>query len=203
MAVYKTSDSGLLTRREYTSFLAGNPKFIENSYESIATTTIGSGGAAFIEFSSIPQTYTHLQIRGISRADRSASFGTPLQLQFNSDTGSNYWQYHMLYGDGSVADSIVGNNTTQSVVGYSLGSTAIANTHAATIIDIVDYTSTNKYKVTRSFDGYDTNSTTGQITMVSSLWNSASAITSIKLFFAAGYNFLQYSQYALYGIKGN
>jgi hypothetical protein len=32
-------------------------------YESIATVTVGSGGAANVEFTSIPATYTHLQLR--------------------------------------------------------------------------------------------------------------------------------------------
>ena len=34
-------------------------------FESIATVTVGGGGAASIEFTSIPGTYQHLQIRGI------------------------------------------------------------------------------------------------------------------------------------------
>ena len=40
------------------------------SYESIQTVTVGLGGAANVEFTSIPATYTHLQIRGISKTDR-------------------------------------------------------------------------------------------------------------------------------------
>jgi hypothetical protein len=38
-----------------------------NSYESIATVTVGSGGASEVEFTSIPSTYTHLQIRALAR----------------------------------------------------------------------------------------------------------------------------------------
>jgi hypothetical protein len=35
-------------------------------FESIATVTVGGGGAANVEFTSIPATYTHLQLRIIS-----------------------------------------------------------------------------------------------------------------------------------------
>jgi len=46
---------------------------VPNSYESIASVTVGSGGAANVEFTSIPATYTHLQIRGIARSGRTDS----------------------------------------------------------------------------------------------------------------------------------
>jgi hypothetical protein len=39
-------------------------------FESIATVSVGSGGAADVEFTSIPATYTHLQIRGIGNCHR-------------------------------------------------------------------------------------------------------------------------------------
>ena len=41
-----------------------------NSYESIATVTVGAGGTSTITFSSIPTGYTHLQIRGIAQIGR-------------------------------------------------------------------------------------------------------------------------------------
>ena len=37
-----------------------------SSYESIATTTVGAGGSSSISFTSIPSTYTHLQVRGLT-----------------------------------------------------------------------------------------------------------------------------------------
>ena len=39
-------------------------------YESIQTATVDSAGTASITFSSIPSTYTHLQIRGIAKIGR-------------------------------------------------------------------------------------------------------------------------------------
>jgi hypothetical protein len=44
------------------SAITGN--LVTTSYESIETVTVGSGGSATVlTFSSIPATYTHLQIR--------------------------------------------------------------------------------------------------------------------------------------------
>ena len=80
---------------------------VPNSYESIETVTVGSGGSATVSFTSIPATYTHLQIRGIARTATNVSLG----LQFNSDTGSNYSR-HFLNGNGSSAASGGAANTT-------------------------------------------------------------------------------------------
>jgi len=171
------------------------------AWDSIAATTLNSTTAS-ITFSSIPQTYTHLQIRGISRCNRAVSFGNSMQVQFNGDTGSNYFQYHYLYGDGSATGAGAGNLTTQAYVGSSLGSSALANTFSTTIIDILDYKNTNKYKVIRSLDGYDINGS-GGIYLNSANWNSTSAITSIVIYPTVSFSFLQYSSYALYGIKGD
>jgi hypothetical protein len=46
------------------SAITGN--LVTTSYESIATVTVGGGGSARCYFSSIPATYTHLQIRSIA-----------------------------------------------------------------------------------------------------------------------------------------
>ena len=81
MAVSKFSTNSLKTPLKYSSFLAGNAAVIGTSYESIATTTVGSGGASSITFSSIPATYAHLQIRGIFKPSAACWLG----LRFNSD----------------------------------------------------------------------------------------------------------------------
>ena len=197
MAVYKASNSGLLTRREYTSFLAGNDPFIpfepSGAYDSIATTTVGSGGSSSITFSSIPATYTHLQIRGIANK-ASGSDNTVIQL--NGDTAANY-ATHYLYGDGATASA--GAATSNTFV-YVDVLTVSATSFSASITDILDYANTSKYKTTRSLAGQDLNGS-GTIWLASGLWMSSNAVTSIVLKPTAG-NFSQYTQFALYGIKG-
>ena len=165
-----------------------------SSYESIATVTVGGGGAADVTFSSIAATYTHLQVRGIAR---STSSECDVKVQLNGDTGSNY-AYHRIYGTGSGtgADG-TGSATTMFYCGRINASTSV---FGANIIDILDYTNTNKNTTLRAFMGFDSNGG-GYVSLGSGLWVNTNAVTSIKLIPHAG-NFAEYSQFALYGIKG-
>ena len=172
------------------------------SYESISTVTVGSGGASDITFSSIPSTYTHLQIRGIARStyNGAANESQYLYMQFNSDTGANY-DAHRFIGDGSTASSSASNNRNQMIPNWIPTLNSTANVFNSAVIDILDYLNTNKYKTVRSLGGVDYNST-GQVVYYSNLWRSTSAITTIKLYPEAN-NFPQYTQFALYGVKGS
>lgn len=165
---------------------------IVGAYESIATSTVGAGGSPYVTFSSIPQTYTHLQIRAFHQSTASAES----YMQFNADTAANY-KIHYMYGAGSGTPvSGVGSATNNASFNYSGGTGSI---FGASVTDILDYTNTSKYKVTRSIGGYDANGSGLEI-MYSSLWMNTAAITSIKLYQASG-NFAQYSHFALYGVK--
>jgi len=169
------------------------------SYESIATVTVGSGGASDVTFNSIPATYSHLQIRYIAQ---SAGYG---RIQFNSNTtGSNYYS-HYLSGIGAnpVQAGELPGSTYSSIVWTVQSFSTTANTFNAGIIDILDYTSTNKNKTVRILQGVDKNGS-GDIGLDSGLYSATpAAITSIKLFPHASNTWLQYSSFALYGIKGS
>ena len=162
-------------------------------FQSIATTTVGAGGASEIIFSSIPATYKHLQIRGIIR--NSVTEGN-FRIQFNSDTAANY-SHHQFTGDGSANASFAGASQSYITSGNFSG---VANIFNNVVLDIVDYTNTNKFKTTRSLTGFDRNGA-GSVYFNSGNWRSSSAITSIRLF-AGNDAFAQYSSLALYGIKG-
>ncbi len=171
---------------------------ITTAYESIATTTVGSGGSSSITFSSIPSTYTHLQIRCIARTNR-ASSGDYIAGTFNSDSGSNY-SYHILYGTGAAVGAASGTSTSSLDIERIAGNSASANVFGAVIIDILDYKNTNKYKTIKSLGAYDSNGS-GEIQLISNNWRNTNAITSINLVPGIGTSFLQYSSFALYGIK--
>jgi hypothetical protein len=168
-------------------------------FYQIATTTVGSGGAADITFNSIPQTYTHLQIRGISRDARAATINS-INIRFNSDSGLNY-SLHALTGDGSSATSFAQTSQSLAYIANSAGASAGANIFSATVADILDYANTNKFKTLRSLTGVDLNGS-GETILWSGNWRSTSAITSISLTPNGSANFAQYSSFALYGIKG-
>ena len=162
------------------------------SFESIATVTVTSSSAADIGFTSIPGTYSHLQVRGILRSTYSSDQPS-LALQIN---GSYIDRNHNLYGDGSSAIAYTG---TGGNISHSAGATSGSNVFSAIIIDILDYANTNKYKTIRALSGGDRNGS-GFIELCSGLEQTTSAVTSITLI-SGGANISQYSTLALYGIK--
>ena len=166
-------------------------------FQSIATTTVGVGGTGTITFSSIPQTYKHLQIRALTKSE---GVQDSTDMRFNGDTGSNY-SYHALYGTGSAAGSEASTSRTSAIAGFSAVQSSDTSIFSCGVLDILDYTDTNKYKTTRTLSGFDTNGA-GVVYLVSNVWISTSAITSILLYPRAGGDFNQYSHFALYGIKG-
>lgn len=169
---------------------------ITSSYESIATVTVGSGGAANAEFTSISSDYTHLQIRMLVR---NTSTSNGYTARFNSDSGSNYTR-HLLIGNGSSASAAGDASQTKISLSDAAISTSTASVFGASVCDILDYKNTNKYKTVRTLGGFDNNGN-GGIFFNSGLWMNTNAITSITITPDAG-NFAQYSSFALYGIRG-
>jgi len=182
--------SGTLSR----STAVGNAIILPGDFESIATTTVGAGGQATITFSSIPQTFTHLQVRAILKQ----SIGSAAFARFNSDSGNNYTR-HRLIGAGA------GSNTASSYGEISQNKVQINTSQGYSefgvfIMDILDYSNTNKYKTEKHLFGLDLNGS-GQVGIESNLWLSTSAITLIELISPNGGNYAQYSHFALYGIR--
>lgn len=164
-----------------------------NSYESIETINASAGGSSSLTFNSIPSTYKHLQIRGIAKT---VSNDQGIFLQANGDTASNY-SSHLLIGNGSAASAAA--NTTWA--GVYCGPT-FSTQFTGFVIDILDYANTNKFKTVRSLSGVDNNSS-GYAILSSGCWRNTNAITSISFKeILANSNFTQYTQFALYGIKG-
>jgi hypothetical protein len=201
--IFKMSNAGgfkSLTR--YYDMLAGNtvwnPWEPAGAYESIAAVTVPSGGVASVTFSNIPQIFAHLQVRVLARDSRSNS-ASNIEWRYNGDTGNNYTS-HVVYGNGgSTAAAVDLNLSTQSAIRIP-GASASANIFGVGILDILDYTNTNKNKVSRTLSGHDQNGD-GQLYFTSGLWNNTAAITSIT-FVPTTANIVQHSSFALYGIKG-
>ena len=182
------------------SLLNGNAPYIPTDFESIATYAITSNTAS-VTFSSIPQTYTHLQVRYLGRDTRTGATQQSTFMYVNGDTAANYVQ-HGLLGDGSTASAFAQTARTNLNLAVIPTSTSSANMFGAAICDILDYTNTNKYKTFRTLTGQDQNNVDGTIYFLSGLWMSTSAISSLTVFPNNSQSFVQYSNIALYGIKG-
>ena len=168
---------------------------ITNSYESISTVTVGSGGQATIAFTAIPTTWKHLQIRGIARSTAGGSSVTGLNCSINASV--NAVRNHYLYGNGSSASA---GAQVANQIGWATGTSMTASVFSTSIVDILDYANTSKNKTFRMLSGNDTNGA-GDIALFSQLFDTTSAITDLTLSLGAG-NFAQYSSFALYGIRG-
>jgi hypothetical protein len=161
-----------------------------STYESIATTTLGSNQAN-ITFSSIPATYTDLVVILNGAFTTAESIG----VQFNSDTGSNY-SSTIVAGSGSSASS--GRNSNQTgltVATNGFWSTTIVSN---SILNIQNYsnTTTNKTMLSRS------NNANNGVDAIVGLWRNTAAINAIKLYgFYSGHNFITGTTVTLYGIK--
>lgn len=173
-----------------------------NSYESIATYTVGSGGSSTITFNSIPSTYKHLQVRAIARTSATGGTTQNLNMTINNDTSTSY-SFHQLLGNGSSASAYGENvNRTNCVqILHITTDSAASGIFGAGIVDILDYTNTNKYHTVRTLRGQDQNNSDGGIALQSYLHTSTTAISRLD-FFAGSGNLVQYSSFALYGIKG-
>jgi hypothetical protein len=204
--IFKMSNAGgFKSLNRYYDMLAGNtvwnPFEPAGAYESIAAVTVPAAGAASVTFSSIPQTYTHLQIRAIAKTTFTTYANNGFNLYFNNDTTSAKYT-HQLYGFGSGsggAQAIPNYMNISYIPGNVSGTT---NMFGAVICDILDYSSSTKNKTLRALSGWDNNGSSGTIVLNSAFNGSTTPINSILMNSDSGTDFMQFSQFALYGIKG-
>lgn len=172
-----------------------------SDYRLIETQTVGAGGAASLTFN-VPAGYTHLQVRGVARANRSGQTIDALHYYLNSDTTDTHYNNHSLYGSGTSASSSynAGTNVFASFLGYIPATNAASGTFGALVWDLLDHSSTSKNKVSRSLGGYDLNGS-GTVELDSVLWLSTAAVTSVTFAPVYGTGFAQYTTFSLYGIR--
>jgi hypothetical protein len=161
-----------------------------------AAVVVGSGGAASIDFNSIPQTYTDLVVKISARTDNNA--GQPwagLRMAINGSTAN--LTFRALYGNGSSASSGSGTNAEP---GLASSSAATATTFGNSEFYITNYSgSTNK---SFSADGVqENNAATALIAFDANLWSNTAAITSLSITSQNSWNFVQYSTAYLYGVS--
>ena len=164
-----------------------------NTFELIASSTVGSGGATDITFSSIASTWTDLVVKGSLRGSRS-DFYDSLDVEFNGSAGSSRY----LYGIGASGSQGSGTFATRIRVQLT-GATATSNTFANFEMYVPNYASSN-FKSTSIDAVGENNATDAYANLSAGLWSSSSAITSIKLYFPS-FNILEHSTAYLYGVK--
>jgi hypothetical protein len=158
----------------------------------IAKQTVGSGGAASVTFSNIPQTYTDLKIVCSTRNNSTAEI---FDFGFNGVTTNQSSVY--LNGSGSSATS-----GTYTLFGRSVQVGATASTFSNNEIYIPNYTSTNAKSV--SIDAVNENNATGAYaSLVAGLWNPGTQAPITSITFTASGSFVEFSTFYLYGISNS
>jgi hypothetical protein len=164
------------------------------TYEAIATVEVGSGGAANIEFTSIPGTYTDLAIK-LSVRTGFAGVADDMLLTLNGSASGFSNRY--IYGNGS---SVFSATAYGNLVGNPVGSTATANTFSNIEIYFPNYASSNEKSY--SVDSVsENNAAAANAFMIAGKNTTVSAITSLSV--AGSSNFVEYSTATLYGIKNS
>jgi hypothetical protein len=168
------------------------------AYDSLATVTLSATTATVI-FAGIPSDYKHLQIRCMARS----TFASTTCDMYISDTTpsstTTIGYTHIMRGNGATVTAEIYNAGIIEVGRSSIsGSTAGASIFNGVIIDLLDYTSTNKRSTYRSLSGVDLN---GSGTVAFQSGGQAKTLPTSQLTLSCDGSFVQYSSFALYGVK--
>jgi hypothetical protein len=170
-----------------------------NTYIKIASYS-ATGTVAYIEFTSIPSTYTDLVVKLSSRT-ASASQADAVKVTFNGAT-ANYSGKGLGADAGSGSAFSFNNTGTASFSDAYFTSTDAnsANAFGNGEIYIPNYTTTSNKSV--SGDSVtENNGATAYPELAAGLWSDSATISTIRL--TPGSSFKQYSTATLYGIKKN
>jgi hypothetical protein len=154
------------------------------SYVALATITLSSTSSS-ITFTSIPSNYKDL----VLVTNSTTANGGLLYLRLNGDSGNNYNTVVMRgLSDGAQSFAYANEPGYVSVSGYTNNSNAVIN--------IMDYSATDKHKSILSRSGYS-NQTTVEATAIR--WANTAAVNSVSLVFSSG-GFGAGATASLYGV---
>lgn len=169
-----------------------------NTFIKISTVTVGSGGAANIDFTAIPSTYTDLILKVSSRTADAVNDSDPLVIRFNGSTSN--LSARAIYGSGSAAASL--NRASNSNIAWTDTSLNTASTFGSAEWYIPNYA--GSAAKASSVDSVQENNATAAIAAVSGVfWADTAAINQVTILSGNGANLSQYSTATLYGILKN
>lgn len=159
-----------------------------NTFTLIASSTVGAGGVASIDFTSIPSTYTDLCLKLSLRP--SVTGNSDMYISFNSSTANFTGIY--LQGNGTTVPS----GSLARYIGTAMGQTSSTFTNGE--IYIPNYASSNNKSFSVDFVA-ENNATLAYVNLIAGLWSNSAAITSISVGPGSG-SIVQNSTAYLYGI---
>jgi len=166
-----------------------------NTFELIASSTVGSGGAASIDFTSIPSTFTDLAVYIAVRGSASAGRGY-VNASINGVTTNRTWRWLVGY-DSNLVSSASGTNDTFGSIPCA---TATASTFSNVMGYFPNYASSNNKSFSVDSTAENNSASTWMNFLLAGLWSNSSAISSLSFYPDSG-TFVQYSTAYLYGVK--
>lgn len=163
------------------------------TYVLLGSVTVGAGGAASIDFTSIPGTYTDLIIDLSARCTIGGAWNASY-IKFNGVTTG--YSSRNVYSQGA---TVASNASTDGYIGDTTASTATASTFSNNSIYIPNYAGSTNKSVSVDWSA-ETNATAASLGLTAQVWSNTAAITSISLSSSSG-NLAQYSTAYLYGVK--
>jgi large repetitive protein len=174
---------------------------IPGAMELIATGATTGGSTMTVTFSSIPQTFKHLQIRLTGKSYMSGSSASA-NVRFTVGGVTNY-SYHEIKGISGTSSAAGAASQTSILLASSIWPQIDAPTYnvAGIILDVNDYTNTTNNKTIRLHGGSNVSTGTfGSILQTGTVVSTA-AISSISFSQINGGGW-QLTKYSLYGIRG-
>ena len=167
----------------------------------IASSGTLTSTTASVSFLSVTQSFTHLQLRCFFKSAYSVAEGGLYVTPLFSNVGGGSGRFHNVSGNGSSAQS-------SSASAYYTGVSSPVNSgttsiFASAVIDILDYTNTNKYKTIRTVGGFDANGA-GIVGLGSMFrFDLLNAINGFVIDDSGGGGWLAGTRFDLYGITSS
>lgn len=146
------------------------------TYDSIATTTLGSSSAQ-ITFSSIPNTFTDLRLV-LSNVVCSG----PTDIRFYLNNTTDIYSFTGISGDGTAASSYRGTNRTYATTNFNTSYSG--TTPSFVTLDIMSYSGTTNKTILVSRAG-DYNGS-GGVENIVNLSRSTAVVNRLDIFLQAG-----------------
>jgi hypothetical protein len=174
-----------------------------NTFELIASNTVGAGGIASVDFTSIPATFTDLCVKISQRTDNSNIFG--FNYMYFNGSQTSYSTARVLEGTGAGVSSYT-QATTYAFNDDGVGNTSTGSTFTNGEIYIPNYAGSNNKSFSVDTVG-ENNATTAYMQLIAGLWSVGSAINRITFSTSATSltggtpKFLANSTFYIYGVK--
>ena len=174
------------------------------SFVLLSSVTVGAGGSAYVEFTSISQSYEDLFVKASVRT-AAGSVASNFNFQMGGiTTGYTARNWLANFNGNTLESGAETSNRSDGARQYANGSSALSNLFTSLDFYFPNYTSSS-HKIVYIDNAVSNNTAIGAgdafIAQNSVLLQNTSAITSLKFYELGSNNISQYSTFYLYGIS--